>query len=55
VSLYGWPQGHDAGFTARHPTLEYSKGTIRLRPEDAAGITDEELLALVRATLEADG
>ena len=52
VSLYGWPQGQDAGFTARHPELLTSKATIRLRPEDAAGITDDELLALVRAALE---
>jgi uncharacterized protein YdhG (YjbR/CyaY superfamily) len=52
VSLYGWPQGRDAGFTSRHPALRTSKGTIRLRPEDAAGVSDDELLALVRAALE---
>jgi uncharacterized protein YdhG (YjbR/CyaY superfamily) len=52
VSLYGWPQGNDAGFTARHPELRTSTGTIQLRPEDAAGIADEELVALVRAALE---
>ena len=51
VSLYG-SQGRDAGFTDRHPALRTSKGTIRLRPDDAAGIPDPELLALVRAALE---
>jgi uncharacterized protein YdhG (YjbR/CyaY superfamily) len=53
VSVYGWPQGRAADFIARHPSLKTSKGTIRLRPEDAAGIEDDELLGLVRAALEA--
>ena len=53
VSIYGWPQGSEAGFIARHPGLKTSKGTIQLRPEDAAGIPDEELRNLVRAALEA--
>jgi uncharacterized protein YdhG (YjbR/CyaY superfamily) len=53
VSLYGWQQGGDAGFTARHPELQTGKGTIRLRPEDAAGIPDDELRDLARAALEA--
>jgi uncharacterized protein YdhG (YjbR/CyaY superfamily) len=52
VSLYGWPQGRDAGFTARHPALRTSKGTIRLQPEDAAGISDAQLTALIRAAPE---
>lgn len=52
VSLYGWQQGRDAGFTARHPALKTSKGTIQLRPEDAVGISDDELLELVRGALE---
>jgi uncharacterized protein YdhG (YjbR/CyaY superfamily) len=51
VSLYG-SRGRDAGFTARHPALRTSKGTIQLRPEDAAGISDAELTALIRAALE---
>ena len=51
ISLYGWPQGQDAGFTARNPDLRSGKGTIRIRPQDAAGITDDELAALVRAAL----
>jgi uncharacterized protein YdhG (YjbR/CyaY superfamily) len=52
VSIYGWEEGRDAGFTARHPELRTSKGTIRLRPDDAAGIPDDELRGLVRAALE---
>jgi lipoprotein-anchoring transpeptidase ErfK/SrfK len=52
VSIYG-AQGHDARFVSRHPGLKTSKGTIRLRPEDAAGIPDEELGGLVRAALDA--
>jgi hypothetical protein len=51
VSIYGWQQGRDAGFTARHPELKSGKGTIRLRPEDAAAIGDDELRDLVRAAL----
>ncbi len=52
VSIYGWQEGRDAGFTARHPELKTSKGTIQLRPEDAAEISDDELRDLVRAALE---
>jgi uncharacterized protein YdhG (YjbR/CyaY superfamily) len=52
VSIYGWQQGRDADFIARHPELKRSKGTIRLRPEDAAGIPDEEFRDLVRAALD---
>lgn len=51
VSLYGWSHGREAGFTARHPGLRTSKGTIQLRPRDAAGITDDELLELIGAAL----
>jgi uncharacterized protein YdhG (YjbR/CyaY superfamily) len=52
VSVYGWQQGRDGGFTARHPELRTSTGTIRLRPDDAAAIGDDELRDLVRAALE---
>jgi uncharacterized protein YdhG (YjbR/CyaY superfamily) len=51
VSIYGWGQGRDAGFTARHPELITGRGTIRLRPDAAAGIADDELRDLVRAAL----
>ena len=52
VSIYGLQQGRDAGFTARHPQLKTSKGTIQLRPDDAAGIGDDEFRDLVRAALD---
>ena len=51
ISLYGWPQGQDGGFTDRHPDLRSGRATIRIRPQDAAGITDSELAGLVRAAL----
>lgn len=52
VSVYGWDEGRDAGFIARHPGLKASTGTIRLRPEDADDISDDELRDLVRAALD---
>jgi uncharacterized protein YdhG (YjbR/CyaY superfamily) len=51
VSMYGWREGRDADFIARHPELRTSKGTIQLRPEDAAQIPDDELRGLVRSAL----
>ena len=53
VSVYGWQEGRDAGFSERHPELRTSKGTIRLRPADAAGISDDEFRDLARAALDA--
>jgi hypothetical protein len=55
ISLYGWPQDRDGGFTERHPELRSGKATIRLRPQDAAALADGELLVLVRAALDQDG
>ena len=52
VSIYGWRQDDDGGFVARHSDLKTSTGTIRLRPADAAGISDEEFLGLIRAALD---
>jgi hypothetical protein len=52
ISLYGWQRDRDGGFTERHPELRTSKGTIRLRPQDAADLADGELLALVSAALD---
>jgi uncharacterized protein YdhG (YjbR/CyaY superfamily) len=52
VSLYGWDQGRDAGFIARHPALKTGRGTIQLRPTDAATISDDELRDLIRAALD---
>ena len=51
VSIYGWDQGRDAGFTARHPRLKTGRGTLQLRPDDAAGISDDEFRDVVRAAL----
>ena len=51
VSIYGWGEGGDAGFTARHPELKSGRGTIRLRTEAAGAIPDDELRDLVRAAL----
>jgi uncharacterized protein YdhG (YjbR/CyaY superfamily) len=53
ASIYGWQEGRDAGFTTRHPGLITGKATIRLRPEDAASIPDDELRNLARAALDA--
>ncbi|HLG69946.1 MAG TPA: DUF1801 domain-containing protein [Chloroflexota bacterium] len=51
LSIYGWGHGGDGGFLARHPELLKPKATIRLRPEDAARIGDEEFEGLFRAAL----
>lgn len=53
ISLYGWGADRDDGFSARHPELLASKSTLRLRPDDAASIPDEEFLGLIRAALAA--
>ncbi len=53
ISIYGWQEGREPGFVARHPELRTGKGTIRLEPEIATGISDDELLELVRAALDA--
>ncbi len=51
LSVYGWPQGREKDFMARHPELKTSKGTIQIRARDAAGLSDGELLELVHAAL----
>lgn len=50
LSLYVSPS-RDGGFSGRHPELAAGKGTIKLRPEDAARIPDEEFADLIRAAL----
>jgi uncharacterized protein YdhG (YjbR/CyaY superfamily) len=52
LSIYDWQRGHDDASISRHPALKTSKGTLQLRPQDAAAIADDELSALVRAALE---
>jgi uncharacterized protein YdhG (YjbR/CyaY superfamily) len=51
ISIYGWQRDPDNEFAARHPELVTNKGTLRLRPDDAARISDEEFLGLARAAL----
>ena len=51
VSIYGWQTDRDAGFSARHPELTSGKATIRIRPQDATGIADQELTDLIVAAL----
>ena len=52
LSVYGWSSAHDEAFIARHPRLMTSAGTLRVRPKDAADITDDELRALARSALD---
>jgi uncharacterized protein YdhG (YjbR/CyaY superfamily) len=47
LSIYGWNKADDGGFVERHPELQTSTGTIRLRPSDVAEISDDEIRALV--------
>jgi uncharacterized protein YdhG (YjbR/CyaY superfamily) len=51
ISIYGWDHGRDGGFVERHPDLKTSTGTIRLRPEDALTIPDEEFHNLFTSAL----
>jgi uncharacterized protein YdhG (YjbR/CyaY superfamily) len=53
ISLYGWDKERAAGFTSCHPDCVSGKGTIRLRSEDAVGVSDDELSDLVHASLDA--
>ncbi len=53
ISLYGWGKDRNDDFASRHPDLVTGKGTIQLRPDDAADIDDEELLGLIRGALSA--
>jgi hypothetical protein len=50
LSLYVSPN-RDGGFSARHPELAAGKGTIKLRPADAARLPDAEFQDLIRAAL----
>jgi uncharacterized protein YdhG (YjbR/CyaY superfamily) len=51
VSIYGSEHGGGAGFSARHPELKTSRGTLQLRSAAAASIPDDELRDLFRAAL----
>jgi uncharacterized protein YdhG (YjbR/CyaY superfamily) len=51
VSVYGWDKDAGAALLSRHPGLLGGKGTLRLRSQEADDVTNEELSALVRASL----
>ena len=51
VSLYGWDREAGADLLSRHPGLLSGKATLRLRSQEARDVTDDELTALVRASL----
>jgi uncharacterized protein YdhG (YjbR/CyaY superfamily) len=53
ISIYGWRAANVPEFLARHPELKTSTGTIRISPSQAEGITDDELRAVIRASLGA--
>jgi uncharacterized protein YdhG (YjbR/CyaY superfamily) len=52
LSFYGWEPGRDAGFSNRHSELVTSKGTIKLSPDAAARIPDDEFRGLLFAALD---
>ncbi|HYA44546.1 MAG TPA: DUF1801 domain-containing protein [Acidimicrobiales bacterium] len=51
ISIYGWKRQGDGGFTARHPELRTSTGTIQLRSETGEAISDDEIRDLARSVL----
>ena len=51
LSLYGWRADADGGIVEGHPHLANDKGTLRIRPQDAEEISDDELRGLVRGAL----
>ena len=52
VSVYGWRGDRDGGFVAAHPALSSGKGTLRINPQQAASISDDELRGLLGGALE---
>jgi hypothetical protein len=52
VSVYGWRRDNDGGFFDRHAHLLSSKTTLRIRPRDAEGISDDEFARLLGGALE---
>jgi hypothetical protein len=50
LSVYVSPN-RDGGFSQRHPELAAGKGTLKLRPADAARIPDPEWQDLIRTAL----
>lgn len=52
ISVYGWRRDNDGGFFNRHPELLSSKTTLRIKPKDAAAISDDEFRGLLGGALE---
>jgi uncharacterized protein YdhG (YjbR/CyaY superfamily) len=52
VSVYGWRRDNDGGFADRHPELASGKSTLRIRPSDAEGISDQEFTGLLGGALD---
>ena len=52
LSLYGWEAGRDGGFAERHPELDSGKGTLHIPLSRAGGLTDEDLLGVLRGALD---
>lgn len=53
ISIYGWKKDSPSAFLSRHPKLMTSTGTIRLTPDDAAALSDEEIGEVIRSSLGA--
>jgi hypothetical protein len=51
LSLYGWMKDSPTAFLSRHPDLVTSTGTIRLTPDDAAALSDEEIAEVINGSL----
>lgn len=52
LSVYGWDQDRNTAFLERHPDLSNGRGTIKLPPDRAEAMPDDELRELVRGALE---
>ena len=52
ISIYGWKARGDGGFTARHPELQTSTGTIQLHGDRDLNVADDEIRQLAQAALK---
>jgi uncharacterized protein YdhG (YjbR/CyaY superfamily) len=51
LSIYGWMKDRPNAFLSNHPKLVTSTGTIRITPEDAATLSDEEIREVITSSL----
>ncbi len=51
VSIYGWMKNRPSAVLSQHPKLLTSTGTIRLTPDDAAALSDEEIGEIIAGAL----